>query len=136
MEKYMKKLKIAFWAVLLGFLVIVVFQNQDFFLGKQSLRINLLVTDYRTPEIYNLVLSLVCFMGGLLLGSYFVLLDRLRFNKKIKMLKTKNDSHLDKITALQEELDSLGGGTTAPDSKTVVMNSESQEPVDIQNQQQ
>jgi hypothetical protein len=136
MEKHMKKLKITIWVVLLGFVVIMVFQNQDFFLGKQSLRINLLVTNYRTPEIYNLVLSFVCFIGGLLLGSYFILLDRLKFNKKIKMLKTKNDSHLAEITALQKELDSLRGGTPEPDSKTVVINSESQEPVDIQNQQQ
>jgi hypothetical protein len=136
MERNMKKLKIAIWVVLLGFVVIVVFQNQDFFLGKQSLRINLLVTDYRTPEIYNLVLSFVCFIGGLLLGSYIILLDRLKFNKKIKVLKAKNDSRLAEITALQEELDSLRGGTAEPDSKTVVIKTESQEPVNVQNQQQ
>jgi hypothetical protein len=132
----MKKLKIALWATLLGFIFLIIYQNHPFFLGKQSLGINLLVADYRTPEIYNLALFFICFIAGLLLGSYFVLLDRLKFNKKIKMLKANKDSHQAEITALQKELETLKGEASDIDAKTVVITAESQEPTEAQDQQQ
>jgi hypothetical protein len=132
----MKKLKIALWAALLGFIFLIVYQNHTFFLGKQSLGINLLVADYRTPEIYNLALFFICFIAGLLLGSYFVLLDWLKFNKKIKMLNANKDSHQAEITALQKELETLRGEASDIDSKTVVITAESQKPSEAQDQQQ
>ncbi len=132
----MKKVKIAIWVALIGFAVLVIYQNQNFFLGKQILRINLLVADYRTPEIYNLALFLVCFIAGLLLGSYFILMDRLKFNKKIKKLNLKDESRLAEITALHKELESLRSGVSELDAKTVVITPESQESTDIQSQQQ
>ncbi len=132
----MKKLKIALWAALLGFIFLIVYQNNTFFLGKQSLGINLLVADYRTPEIYILALFFICFIAGLLLGSYFVLLDWLKFNKKIKMLNANKDSHQAEITALQKELETLRGEASDIDAKTVVITAESQEPSEAQDQQQ
>ena len=136
MEKRMKKLKIALWAALLGFIFLIIYQNHPYFLGKQSLGINLLVVDYRTPEIYNLALFFICFIAGLLLGSYFVLLDRLKFNKKIKMLNANKDSHQAEITALQKELETLRGEASDIDAKTVVISAESEEPTEVQDQQQ
>jgi hypothetical protein len=132
----MKKLKIALWVSLLGFIFLIIYQNHPFFLGKQSLGINLLVADYRTPEIYNLALFFICFVAGLLLGSYFVLLDRLKFKKKIKALSVNKDSHQSEIAALQKELESLRGEATDIDAKTVVITAESQEPTEAQDQQQ
>ena len=58
----MKEFKIALWAALLGFIILIVYQNHPYFLGKQSLGINLLVVDYRTPEIYNLALFFICLL--------------------------------------------------------------------------
>jgi hypothetical protein len=132
----MKKLKIALWATFLGFIFLIVYQNHPFFLGKQSLGIHLLVADYQTPEIYNLALFFICFIAGLLLGSYFVLLDRLKFKKKIKTLNANKDSHQAEITALQKELETLRGQASDIDSKTVVIAAESQEPTKAQDQQQ
>ena len=136
MEKRMKKLKIALWAALLGFIFLLVYQNHTFFLGKQSFQINLLVADYKTPEIYNLALFFICFIAGLLLGSYFVVLDRLKFNKKIKTLNANKDSHQAEITALQKELENLRGQASDLSAKTVVITEESQEPTEVQDQQQ
>jgi len=130
----MKKLKIAVWVALMGFLVLGIYQNQSFFLGKQILRINLWVVDYTTPEIYNLALFLVCFIAGLLSGSYFILMDRLKLNKKIKKLNAENESHLAEITTLQKELESLGGGVSELNAKTVVITPESQVSTDAQSQ--
>jgi hypothetical protein len=132
----MKKLNIALWAALLGFIFLIVYQNHPFFLGKQSLGINLLVADYRMPEIYNLALFFICFVAGLLLGSYFVLLDRLKFKKKIKLLNANKDSHQAEIIALQKELETLRGEASDIDTKTVVITDESQEPTEVQDQQQ
>ncbi len=132
----MKKLKIALWAALLGFIFLIVYQNRTFFLAKQSLGINLLVAEYRTPETYNLALFFICFIAGLLLGSYFILLNRLKYNKKIKMLNANKDSHQAEITALQKELETLRGEASDIDAKTVVITAESQEPSEAQDQQQ
>jgi len=131
----MKKLKIALWAAFLGFIFLIIYQNHPFFLGKQILRINLLVADYRMPEIYNLALFFICFIAGLLLGSYFVLLDRLKFKKKIKTLNANKNSHQDEIAALQKELETLRSQASDIDTKTVVMTAESQEPTEAQDQQ-
>ena len=132
----MKKFKIAFWVALLGFIFLIIYQNNTFFLGKQSLGINLWVADYRTPEIYNLALFFICFIAGLLLGSYFFLLEKLKFSKKIKMLNANKDSHQAEISALQKELDTLKSEAADIDAKTVVIPAESQEPTEAQDQQQ
>jgi hypothetical protein len=131
----MKKLKIGIWVVLVGLIIILIYQNQDFFLGKQSLRLNLLVTDYRTGEMYNLLLFFICFIAGLLLGAYFVLLDRLKYKKRLKALNAQNDSHRAEIKTLQQQLESLAGETPDADAKTVVIPADSQEPIEAQEQQ-
>ncbi len=131
----MKKVKIGFWVVIIGFVVIVLYQNQDFFLGRQSLGINLLFADYKTPAIYNLVLFFICFIAGLLLGSYFLVMDRLKFTRRIKMLNTENDSQRKQISALQNEIGSIKGGESGLDAKTVVINPEAEEPVKVQKEQ-
>jgi uncharacterized integral membrane protein len=131
----MKKFKIATWAVLIGFIIILIYQNQNFFLGKQSLRINLLVADYQTGAIYNLLLFFICFVAGLLLGAYFVLMDRLKYKKKLKTLNAQNDSHLAEIKTLQRELESLQGEVADADAKTVVIPADAQEPIEAQEQQ-
>jgi hypothetical protein len=132
----MKKFKIGFWVTVLGFIFLIIYQNNTFFLGKQSLGINLWVANYRTPEIYNLALFFICFVAGLLLGSYFVLMDRLKYSKKIKMLNADRDSHQAEISALQNERDTLKLAAAEIDAKTVVISAESQEPAEAQEQQQ
>jgi hypothetical protein len=131
----MKKFKIAFWVALLGFIFLIIYQNNTFFLGKQRLSINLWVANYQTSEIYNLALFFICFVAGLLLGSYFFLLEKFKFNKKIKMLNANKDSHQAEISALQKELETLKSEAADIDAKTVVIPAESQEPTKAQDQQ-
>ena len=52
----MRKFKIGFWAVIFGLMGIVIFQNQDFFMAKQSLRIDLIFRNYETPELHRTIL--------------------------------------------------------------------------------
>ena len=41
MEKSMKKATLIIWVIIFGFIALVIFQNQSFFLAKQALRLNL-----------------------------------------------------------------------------------------------
>ena len=136
MKYKMKKFKIGIWAAILGFVVIVLYQNQDFFLAKQSLGINLLFSDYKIPAIYNLVLFFIFFIAGLLLGSYFFIMDRLRFNKRIKMLNADKDSQRKEISALQSELELLKDSTSDTDSRTMVIKPGAEEPAKVQKEQE
>jgi len=48
----MKKATLIIWAIIFGVIALLIFQNQDFFLTNQSLRINLGVLEaYHTPEL-------------------------------------------------------------------------------------
>ena len=47
----MKKAKIAFWLILICFLALLGYQNWDFFMKPNGLRINLLLVQYQTPEL-------------------------------------------------------------------------------------
>ena len=55
-EKHtMKKVKIAFWIVVFGFIGLVIFQNKDFFMSESRLMIDLGFFYYETPFLANAI---------------------------------------------------------------------------------
>jgi len=108
----MRKFKIGFWAVLFGLMGIVIFQNQDFFMAKQSLRIDLIFRNYETPELHRAILFAGIFLTGFVISYIFTLIDRLRFRKVVKSLGAEIDSQNENITLLINELESLKGGSS------------------------
>ena len=61
-EKYaMKKVKIAFWIVVFGFVGLVIFQNKEFFMNERSLMIDLGFFKYETPFLANAIFLLPFF---------------------------------------------------------------------------
>ena len=86
----MKKVKTAIWVIIIGFVAILIFQNQEFFMAGQSLAFNLLFADYKTPEIKIVFLCFAFFVAGLLLGTYFILIYHLKTKKRLKALKAGN----------------------------------------------
>jgi uncharacterized membrane protein len=108
----MRKFKIGFWAVIFGLMGIVVFQNQDFFMAKQSLRIDLIVTKYETPELHRAILFAGIFLTGFIISYIFTLIDRLRFKKAVKSLGSEIDSQNKNITSLINELEALKSGSS------------------------
>ena len=105
----MRKFKIGFWAVIFGLMGIVIFQNQDFFMAKQSLRIDLILTKYETPELHRAILFAGIFLTGFIISYIFALIDRLRFRKAVKSLGAEIDSQNENITSLINELEVLKG---------------------------
>jgi len=107
----MRKFKIGFWAVIFGLMGIVIFQNQDFFMLKQSLSIDLIFKRYETPELHRAILFAGIFLTGFVISYIFTLIDRLSFRKVVKSLGAEIDSQNENITLLINELESLKGGS-------------------------
>ena len=106
-NKNVKRVKIGIWVIILGLLALMVFQNQNFFLARQSLGLNLYFKNYSLPEVVNIFLFFICFLAGLFLAVYFILFDRFKLKKTNKTLNTTINTHLEKISSLEKELETL-----------------------------
>jgi uncharacterized integral membrane protein len=100
----MKKIKLGFWLLVILFLVLVIYQNQDFFRATRSLSLNLIISQYYTPEIPIAVLFLAAFMAGLLIAYIFGLLAQFRARKTIKNLNTTINSQIEMISSLKQQV--------------------------------
>jgi uncharacterized integral membrane protein len=108
----MKKIKIAVWVIILGFLALIVYQNQSYFTDKHSFKIDLVFAQYSWPEVGNFILLLACFILGYIIAVFFGLSHRMKSRKEIKRLLATVDSHLEKISDLRNELEALRSGST------------------------
>jgi uncharacterized integral membrane protein len=111
-EKTMKKLKLGFWLVIIVFLVLIIYQNQDFFRATRSLSLNLIVAQYYTPEIPIAVLFLAAFIIGLLIAYIFGLLAQFKARKTIKNLNSTINSQIEMITTLKQQAAQQNPSTT------------------------
>ena len=107
----MNKAKTAFWAVIFGFFILIFFQNQPFFLAKQSIRVNLVFKEYQSPEVATAIFFLGFFLLGLLISYFFSLAERLRLRKKIKRLNAAVDSRMPAIPSTEQAAVPLGDGS-------------------------
>ncbi|MDX9787588.1 MAG: hypothetical protein RBT11_12460 [Desulfobacterales bacterium] len=102
----MKKVKIALWLILIVVIVLLFFQNKEFFKEPQSFVFNPYITSpYTSPALPHAVWFLGCFMVGLLIAYFFSLMQRFKSNRIIKDLRAKNESLLDLISQLRKELE-------------------------------
>ncbi len=128
MEITMKKVKTAVWVLIIAFVIVLIYQNQEFFLSKQSLNLNLIFAQYKTPEMAIVYFSGIFFLAGLILGFYFLAARGLKTKKKTKSLNAQLAEQTEKITSLESELTAIKGTPvteeiphTEPDAKTVVI---------------
>jgi uncharacterized integral membrane protein len=106
----MKKVKIAFWAVILIFIGIFVYQNEVYFMGKNSLSLKLpFLETLHTPELPNAFLFLLFFLIGFLIAYFLNLSERFKSKKTIKNLNAAATSQLGEISELKKEVESLRG---------------------------
>jgi uncharacterized integral membrane protein len=104
----MKNIKFILWFIIIGFVVMFIFQNQDIIRANQSFRINLFFFDeYRTPEFPNALLFLVCFVIGYIIAYLLGIAERFKSSKTIRSLKTETASQLEEISALKKDLESF-----------------------------
>jgi uncharacterized integral membrane protein len=93
----MKSLKPVLLSLLFIFVLVLVVQNQEFFMHEKAIRLNLLVWSNQTPPVPLCVYFLGFFLIGLLI-SYFLGLSE-RFKAKKAM-----GNHLETIRKLEEEI--------------------------------
>jgi hypothetical protein len=106
----MKKFKIVLWVIIIAFVLLVFFQNKAFFTSKQSLLLNLFVTDaYQSPEIFLAVWFLAALVIGFLVAYFFALLDKFRTNKLIKGLTAKAEAQDQMLSQIKQEMGARGG---------------------------
>ena len=106
----MKKAKIAFWLILIGFIALLAYQNWDFFMSEHRLRLNLFVTEeLSTPDLPNAILFLFFFFAGLLISYFITLLERFKSKKTIKALNAALETNQKQLDELNAEISLLKG---------------------------
>jgi uncharacterized integral membrane protein len=102
----MRKSKLIVWLLILGFLAVVIYQNEDHFLNTaQSLRLNLKVfPEYVSPVLPLAVFHLLFFAFGLAVAFAFSSLNRFRLRRAFKRLNATVDAQQAEIQALKTEL--------------------------------
>ena len=103
----MQKVKIIIWAVVIGLVVMAVFQNQNYFLTEQNLTLNLYFVKYQTPALANGLLILISFLLGLLITYFFNVAERFRTRKQTKKLNSTIASKQADLSSLRDELAAL-----------------------------
>jgi len=118
----MKNIKIIFWVIIVGFIILLLFQNQDVIIAKQSFKLDLMFVDeYHTPELPNGIIYFVCLLTGFFIAVFAGLADRFKFKKNIRNLKIANKLHLEEISVLKRRLESLQ--EVSPESTETIIES-------------
>ena len=107
----MNKAKLIIWLLVLGFMGLVIFQNEGHFLNyQQSLRLNLGVfPEYHSPQLPMVFFHLVFFLYGLLVAYCFGLPGRFRNRKAIKRLTIAATQREKEMAELNTELARIKG---------------------------
>ena len=114
----MKKATLIIWVIIFGFMALVIFQNQTFFLAKQTLRINLGVfEEYNSPEVPNAIFVLFFFFIGLLIAYLFTIPSRFKAKRTIKKLNATITSQSEELSGLKREINTLKGIETPPEDR-------------------
>jgi len=100
----MKKVKIAFWIVVFGFVGLVIFQNKDFFMSESRLMIDLGFFYYETPFLANAIFFVAFFLVGILISYFFSLFKHFKDAKTIKTFKAKETSLVETVSSLEKQL--------------------------------
>jgi predicted membrane protein len=106
----MKKVKIAFWIVVFGFIGLIFYQNWEFFKTESHLLINLGFFKYETPFLANAVFFVAFFMIGVLITYFFSLFKHFKDAKTIKVLKSKETNLVSAVSSLEKELSNFKAG--------------------------
>jgi hypothetical protein len=100
----MKKVKIALWIIIFGFVGLVIFENKGFFMQENQLVLDLGIANYETPLLENAIFFVAFFLLGILISYFFSLFKHYKDAKTIKMLKAKETSLVEAVSTLEKQL--------------------------------
>ena len=103
----MKKVKAILWGIFILFLVMLYFQNRPFFETKNSLMLDIYITDaYQSPELVTAVWVLGALVVGFLVSYFISLTDKFKSKKANKALRAKVQKQEEMLELLKRELES------------------------------
>ena len=111
----MGNLKTGLWIVIVGFVGLLFFQNQEVFLAKRILRMDLLFAKYQSPELPDVLLFICTFVIGFLISYFVNLSSRFKSKKFIKQLKSTLDAQQKELTSLKSEVDGFKAASVEQD---------------------
>jgi hypothetical protein len=120
----MKKATLIVWVIILGFIALVIFQNQTFFMSHHALQLNLGVVKHNLPpNVPIAVVFIFFFLSGLVIAYLFGLSTRFKARRTAKKLNATIAVQEGDIGKLKTELDTLKEKETlamqqAADTKT------------------
>jgi uncharacterized membrane protein YciS (DUF1049 family) len=129
MERIMKKVKTGIWVAIVAFVAILIYQNQQFFLAGQSLRYNVLFTEYQSPEWKIVTICAGFFAAGLMLGMYFLVIYHLRSKRKRKTQQLQAEKPHEQVAVREPAAKSEPTAPQGSDAETVVISPEVNPPV-------
>ena len=125
MENSMKKSTLIIWAIIFGCIALVIFQNQTFFMAKQSFRINSVIfKEYHSPELPTAVMVLIFFFWGLFIAYLFSFATRFKANRTIKKLNATITSCNNELSELRREINALKGIEISAEDPSVATKTE------------
>jgi cell division protein FtsB len=116
----MKKVKIAFWIIIFGFVGLVIFQNKGFFMSKSQMILNLGFFYYETPFLANAIFFVAFFLIGILISYFLSLFKQFKDAKTIKALRAKEASLVDAVSSLEKQLSAQQAAATEEIARPVV----------------
>ena len=115
----MKKATLIIWVIIFGFIALVFFQNQSFFMARQALSLKLGVLEpMQSPAMPNAVIALIFFFAGLLIAYLFSISARFKAKRAIRKLNATITAHNGELAELKSEIDKLKGIDTTPESQS------------------
>ncbi|MBA2881751.1 putative integral membrane protein [Desulfosalsimonas propionicica] len=100
----MKKLKYAFWLLIVVLAAVVVFQNKGFFIVERSFKLNLYFFKYASPELPTALYYFAVFLIGFLLCYFLSLSAKFKTRKTVRQLHEQAAAKDKKIAELESEL--------------------------------
>jgi hypothetical protein len=104
----MRKFKIFLWLLLLAVLAVVVWQNQAFFMTRQSFHVDpWLAGPYATPELPIVVICAGLFLLGFLIAYVYGLYGYFKQGKTIKYLNATVAAQTEEIQTLRRRVEEI-----------------------------
>lgn len=110
----MKKLKYAFWLIVIAFIAVVISQNWEYVTTPHVLKLNLFIYNKLIPPLTNGAIIAICVGIGVMIMMLFYFASRYenyRANKTIKALRLAMEESQKSISHLQQEVELLKGGS-------------------------
>ncbi len=130
----MKKATLIIWLLIFGFIALVIYQNHEFFTQKQSLLLDLGVTnEYHSPALPIAVYFIIFFLAGIVIAYLFNFSPRFKARRTHKKLNATIEAHEKKVTDLKREIETLKGIDSPMTAPPADMTAESEAVIELTN---